>query len=244
MRGCLFLLLALALPLTLALTNQPTGFSASRRECSASIDENNSSMAKVALVTGATGQIGRAIAVEIARAGYKTLLTCRDEGRGQKLVSEISKESGGGNVVLAPVVDLSSVASVSQMTRALSKEYPSLHLLVNNAVRGISPCEAAAHASIYPRYVASTLKKAVNAGWRLMPIVNIHNNTQAIVEKSRVLTKEGLETQFAVNVHALPASPHGSCLDNIRRPCTSPSTPSTMSSLTCKSTSELSTPFK
>lgn len=135
MRGCLLTLLALALPLTLALSTQPAGFSTSKQDCSAGIkSDSNKSMAKVALVTGATGQIGRAIAIEVARAGYKTLLTCRDEGRGQKLVSEISKESGGGTVLLAPVVDLSSVASVAQMARALSKDYPSLHLLVNNAV--------------------------------------------------------------------------------------------------------------
>jgi hypothetical protein len=172
MRGCPFLLLALALPLALTFATQPAGFSTSKQDCTASIDKTNNSMAKVALITGATGQIGRAIAVEIARAGYKTLLTCRDEGRGKELVSAISKESGGGNVVLAPVVDLSSVASVSQLTRALSKDYPSLHLLVNNAVRSISPCEAAARASIhlFPSCrLINTQKLSVQAG-RGMPL--------------------------------------------------------------------------
>ena len=35
---------------------------------------------------------------------------------------------------MTPVVDLGSVASIAAMCRALAKDYPSLHLLVNNAV--------------------------------------------------------------------------------------------------------------
>ncbi len=52
---------------------------------------------KVAIVTGATGQIGREIAIGVARSGLFSpiLLTCRDEGRGKKLVDEISRESHG-----------------------------------------------------------------------------------------------------------------------------------------------------
>lgn len=91
-------------------------------------------MAKVALVTGATGQIGRSIALQVAKSGYKTLLTCRDAARGEKLVAEIAKESGG-DVAMAPLVDLSSVASIAAMATSISKDYPVLHLLINNAVR-------------------------------------------------------------------------------------------------------------
>ncbi len=57
---------------------------------------------KIAIITGATGQIGREIAVGVAKTGRFSpiLLTCRDEVRGKKLVEEISAETHGVSAAL------------------------------------------------------------------------------------------------------------------------------------------------
>jgi NAD(P)-dependent dehydrogenase (short-subunit alcohol dehydrogenase family) len=48
-----------------------------------------------ALVTGATGAIGKAIALEIARhPDYRLVLLCRDRHRAAAMASEISTRSG------------------------------------------------------------------------------------------------------------------------------------------------------
>ena len=54
-------------------------------------DHNN----RLALVTGATGAIGKAIALEIAlQPGYRVVLLCRDGYGAGKVVGEVARLSG------------------------------------------------------------------------------------------------------------------------------------------------------
>ena len=85
---------------------------------------------KVALVTGATGAIGKGIARQIAeKHAYEVVLLCRDEEKAKKAVEEI-KKSTANNKVRYELVDVSSLASI----RNLSKRWQGrLDALVNNA---------------------------------------------------------------------------------------------------------------
>jgi NAD(P)-dependent dehydrogenase (short-subunit alcohol dehydrogenase family) len=85
---------------------------------------------RLALVTGATGAIGKAIALEIAQQpGYQVVLLCRDPHKADKAVSEIIERSGNQRVS-REVVDVSSKESVNAVARRL--QHP-VHVLVNNA---------------------------------------------------------------------------------------------------------------
>lgn len=93
--------------------------------------ENNIDNRKhVAMVTGATGAIGRAIARQLAaQAGYEVVLACRNEQKASQAVREI-QEATGNPRVRYELVDVSRHSSV----RALAERWSgSLHILINNA---------------------------------------------------------------------------------------------------------------
>ena len=75
---------------------------------------------RLALVTGATGAIGKAIALEIAQQpGYQVVLLCRDPDKADKAVSEIIERSGNQRVSFE-TVDVSSKESIDAVAQRLS----------------------------------------------------------------------------------------------------------------------------
>ncbi|HVY49510.1 MAG TPA: SDR family NAD(P)-dependent oxidoreductase [Minicystis sp.] len=87
---------------------------------------------KVAVVTGATGGIGKEIARGLARMGATVVLGARDAGRGAAARDEIAKETGNASVVVG-AVDVASIASVEAFAAAVTREHGRVHVLVNNA---------------------------------------------------------------------------------------------------------------
>jgi len=84
----------------------------------------------LALVTGATGAIGRAIALEIAQQpGYRVVLLCRDPHKADKAVNEIIEHTGNRQVSFE-TVDVSSKESINAVAQRLPGP---VHVLVNNA---------------------------------------------------------------------------------------------------------------
>jgi len=85
---------------------------------------------RVALVTGATGTIGKAIAMGIAeQPGYRVVLLCRDAGKAERAVNEITAATGNEQVSFE-IVDVSSRESIGSLAGRL--QHP-VHVLVNNA---------------------------------------------------------------------------------------------------------------
>lgn len=84
----------------------------------------------VALVTGATGVIGGAIARELAATpGYRVILLARDELKARESVSEIHKQTGNDQIEYV-LADLSRQESIRDLAR---KWRGPLHVLINNA---------------------------------------------------------------------------------------------------------------
>ena len=81
---------------------------------------------KIALVTGATAGIGRAVATRLAEAGAEVVVHGRDPGRGAELVSAIAERGGRARFVAA---DLSAAEDVER----LAAEAGEVDILVNNA---------------------------------------------------------------------------------------------------------------
>ena len=86
---------------------------------------------KVALVTGASRGIGRAIALELAGCGALITVNYRAGAEAaEAVVTEI--ESGGGRA-RALQADVSEGADIDRLVKATTDEFGSLDILVNNA---------------------------------------------------------------------------------------------------------------
>ena len=83
---------------------------------------------QVALVTGASRGIGKAIALELARQGAKVVGTATSES-GAQAISDYLAEFGGKGVVL----NVLDAARCAEVVDEVQKGYGSLSILVNNA---------------------------------------------------------------------------------------------------------------
>jgi 3-oxoacyl-[acyl-carrier protein] reductase len=83
---------------------------------------------QVALVTGASRGIGRAIAIELARAGAGVAVTARTAERAAEAASQLPGEGHAGFLC-----EVSDEASVDGMVRAVEERLGPLEIVVNNA---------------------------------------------------------------------------------------------------------------
>jgi NAD(P)-dependent dehydrogenase (short-subunit alcohol dehydrogenase family) len=91
------------------------------------------------LITGATDGLGKAVAVELARAGATVLVHGRDDGRGDATLREIRDETGNDRTRWYRA-DLASLDEVRALAERVPTEHERLDVLVNNA--GIGTVEA------------------------------------------------------------------------------------------------------
>ena len=93
---------------------------------------------RVALVTGAARNIGRAIALDLADGGARVVVTALADKQGlDETVAEIAARGGEAIAVLADVTDEAAVAALVKSTL---DRFGRLDVLVNNAaVRGETP---------------------------------------------------------------------------------------------------------
>jgi 3-oxoacyl-[acyl-carrier protein] reductase len=84
---------------------------------------------QVALVTGATRGIGRAVALELARLGMKVIGTATSE-TGARSISDAMSAYGGCR---GARLDVNDAAGVDHLVEAILKQDGALHVLVNNA---------------------------------------------------------------------------------------------------------------
>lgn len=85
---------------------------------------------RVALVTGASQGLGRAIAIALARCGAKVACVARNVEKLQSTVAEIS--AAGGTAHALPC-DVTQSESVNSVVDEVVKLWQGLHILVNNA---------------------------------------------------------------------------------------------------------------
>ena len=86
---------------------------------------------RVAIVTGASRGIGRAIAHELAKEGCDLALAARDASALESLAVEI--RTGLGRRALVHVADLRQAEAPAQLVAATVKEFDRLDVVVNNA---------------------------------------------------------------------------------------------------------------
>lgn len=87
---------------------------------------------KIALITGASSGIGRATAIEFARAGYHLALAARRKDLLEQLVEELHVRHPKGKF-LAVGCDVGDLQSVRGLSEKVSAEFDHLNILINNA---------------------------------------------------------------------------------------------------------------
>ncbi len=85
---------------------------------------------RTALVTGASQGIGRACAIELAKAGAKVALAARNE---QKLAEVAAEIAAAGGTAHAFAIDIASEDSIKAGAKAALAHFGSIEILVNNA---------------------------------------------------------------------------------------------------------------
>lgn len=85
---------------------------------------------RVAIVTGASRGIGRAIATRLAADGRHVVCVSRSQGPLDELVTEIESTGGSAN---AMTCDISDFTAVTEMVEGAFNEHGRLDILVNNA---------------------------------------------------------------------------------------------------------------
>ncbi|KAJ2743634.1 hypothetical protein GGI20_003606 [Coemansia sp. BCRC 34301] len=96
-------------------------------------DSKSTQPRRVAIVTGANGGIGFETALAIGRAGYTTILACRDIKRGQHAMSQLVRATGLQDSFKLMELDLASFMSIERFVTEFKQQHEQLNLLVCNA---------------------------------------------------------------------------------------------------------------
>ena len=117
---------------------------------------------RLALVTGASRGIGRAVALDLARAGAHVLALARTQGALEELDDDIRKV--GGEATLVPC-DLKDVEALDRLGAAIHERWGKLDILVANA-GVLGPITPLSH--VEPQQWDDVLAVNVTANWRLV----------------------------------------------------------------------------
>lgn len=103
----------------------------------------NAAQQSIALVTGSTDGVGRPVAEQLGKLGYRVLVHGRNPERGAETVAQIQADGGTAEFLRA---DFASLDDVRALAAAVADRCDHLDLLVNNAGIGMMKDENAAAA--------------------------------------------------------------------------------------------------
>jgi glucose 1-dehydrogenase len=100
---------------------------------------NKNNNGKVAVVTGSSRGIGKAIANQFVKNGYSVVLNARDEGDLKKAAEDIAKEAGNSQMVSYVPGDISEENICISLIQEAVKRFGRIDVLINNAgISGVS----------------------------------------------------------------------------------------------------------
>jgi NAD(P)-dependent dehydrogenase (short-subunit alcohol dehydrogenase family) len=149
---------------------------------------------KIAIVTGASQGIGRAIAIGLAQAGAHLVLAKHPEGRHAEIVAVKAEIEALGRRVEIVTTDVSDVAQVRALMDKTKETFGRIDILVNNAGWTGNSMALDTTEEEFDRTIESSLKSvffACQAAARIMipqgrgKIINIGSNFGVVAFKSR-----------------------------------------------------------
>lgn len=117
---------------------------------------------RLALVTGASRGIGRAVALDLARAGAHVVALARTQGALEELDDAVRRD--GGEATLVPC-DLKDGAALDRLGGAIHERWGKLDILVGNAGL-LGPLTPLGH--VDPKQWDDVMAVNVTANWRLL----------------------------------------------------------------------------
>lgn len=157
---------------------------------------------KVALVTGSSRGIGRAIAAQLAREGYAVGINYYERrDKADELVSQLTQE---GCRALAVQADVSKRGEVDAMVKTVEDAFGPISVLINNAgVAGQALFQDVTD-ELWDRYFAVNLNGARNTIQAVLPQM-LHEKSGVIVNISSIWGQHGAscEVTYSCTKHAL-----------------------------------------
>lgn len=180
----------------------------------------------IAIVTGASRGIGKAIALALAEAGSNVIVTARSEVEGRlpgTIHQTVEEIQALGGRALAVKTDVTKEAEINEMVRTVLERYGNIDILVNNAgiaipgiltevstkrwdlvmgvnLRGTFLCTKAILPSMIARRSGSIINLSSILGTRVMDGGIPYGATKAAIERFTVgLAEEVREYNIAVN---------------------------------------------
>ena len=151
-------------------------------------------MKKVALVTGSSRGIGRAVAAELARDGYAVCINYYErKDKADELVALLRAE---GREAIAVQADVSKRSEVNAMVAQCERELGKITLLVNNAgVAGQALFQDVTD-EMWERYFGVNLNGARNTIQAVLPNM-LHEKSGCIVNISSIWGQHGASCEVA-----------------------------------------------
>ncbi len=151
---------------------------------------------RLALVTGASRGIGRAVALELARRGAHVIALARTQGGLEELDDEI--RAGGGEATLVPC-DVTDFAALDRLGAVVHNRWGKLDILVGNAgmLGVLSPL-----GHLDPSMWDKTFAVNVTANWRLIrsfdPLLRASDAGRAVFVTSGAAQREELRPYWGL----------------------------------------------
>lgn len=141
-----------------------------------------------AIVTGASRGIGAAVAVELAKLGYKVVVNFNNsESKAIDVLKTIKSNGGDGMIFKA---DVSNRNEVDEMISAALKEYGKISVLVNNAGVAQQKLFTDISQNDWAKMVNVNLGGAFNCCQSVLPSM-IHHKSGKIINVSSIWGTEG-----------------------------------------------------
>lgn len=91
----------------------------------------DTTMSKIAIITGADGDMGQVATLAIAQAGYKVIMASKDPQRAESVCRKLQQQSQGDIEVIP--IDLASIESVKNFCEEIKSRFTHIDILLNNA---------------------------------------------------------------------------------------------------------------
>jgi 3-oxoacyl-[acyl-carrier protein] reductase len=155
----------------------------------------------VALITGASRGIGRAIALRLASEGYDLFLVAREAGHLDDVVSEIE---AAGRRAVAFGADLAELDAPERVSAAFAAAFDRLDVLVNNAGVAMSAQFGDYGAADWDRVMNVNARTPFFLTQSLLPLLR-RAEPGFIINIASIVAKKGYESQslYAASKHAL-----------------------------------------